>query len=123
MLEEGALDKFQGIFGLHVAPDLPTGTIGSRAGPFMAGSGRFLATIQGIGGHAAMPHNARDPVLAMSSAIISLQHIISRETDPLESRVILSLQQNMENIVEIISALSVHKIFLIQSKFSTISLL
>ncbi|XP_004136498.1 IAA-amino acid hydrolase ILR1-like 3 [Cucumis sativus] len=88
MLKEGALDKFQGIFGLHIIPDLPIGTIGSRAGPFMAGSGRFQATIQGIGGHAAWPHKARDPVLAMSSAIVSLQHIISRETDPLDSRVI-----------------------------------
>lgn len=96
MLKEGALDKFQGIFGLHVMPDLPIGTIGSRAGPFMAGSGRFEATIQGIGGHAAWPHKARDPVLAMSSAIIALQHIISRETDPLDSRVILLLLQSIK---------------------------
>ncbi|XP_022144731.1 IAA-amino acid hydrolase ILR1-like 3 [Momordica charantia] len=88
MLQEGALDNFQGIFGLHVSPDMPTGTVGSRAGPVMAASGRFLAKIHGVGGHAAMPHIARDPVLAMSTAIIALQHIISRETDPLEARVI-----------------------------------
>lgn len=87
MLKEGALDKIQAIFGLHVAPELATGTVGSRPGPMLAGSARFLATIRGKGGHAAKPHETRDPVLAASLAIISLQQIISRETDPLEARV------------------------------------
>ncbi|KAF8006950.1 hypothetical protein BT93_K1063 [Corymbia citriodora subsp. variegata] len=88
MLQEGALDQFQAIFGLHVAPQLETGSIGSRPGPMLAGAGRFLATIQGKGGHAANPHVAVDPVLAASSAITALQQIISRETDPFEARVI-----------------------------------
>ncbi|KAJ4705330.1 putative IAA-amino acid hydrolase ILR1 [Melia azedarach] len=88
MLEEGALDNFQGIFGLHVAPELPTGTIGSRPGPMLAGSARFVAVINGQGGHAAIPHAARDPVLAASFAILALQQIVSRETDPLEARVL-----------------------------------
>lgn len=87
MLEEGALDKIQAIFGLHVIPQLPTGTIGSRPGPLLAGSGRFIATIQGKGGPASNPHAARDPVLVASLAIISLQQIVSREMDPLEARV------------------------------------
>ncbi|KAG6638125.1 hypothetical protein CIPAW_10G014000 [Carya illinoinensis] len=88
MLKEGALDEIQAIFGLHIAPELPTGAIGSRPGPILAGSGRFLATIRGKGGHAANPHKTKDPVLAASSAIVSLQHIVSRETDPLEARVV-----------------------------------
>ncbi|XP_075638875.1 IAA-amino acid hydrolase ILR1-like 3 [Castanea sativa] len=88
MLKEGALDKVNAIFGLHVLPQMPTGTIGSRPGPMLAGSGRFIAIIRGKGGHAANPHVTRDPVLAASLAIISLQQIISRETDPLEAMVI-----------------------------------
>ncbi|KAK1563740.1 hypothetical protein Q3G72_032011 [Acer saccharum] len=88
MIQEGALDNFQGIFGLHVAPEIPTGTIGSRPGPFLAGAGRFLAIIKGKGGHAAKPQAARDPVIAASFAILALQQIISRETDPIESRVV-----------------------------------
>ncbi|KAH9674450.1 IAA-amino acid hydrolase ILR1-like 3 [Citrus sinensis] len=88
MIKEGALEKFQGIFGLHVAPELPTGTIGSRPGPMLAGSMRFLAVIEGKGGHAAMPHATRDPVLAASFAILALQQIVSRETDPLEARLV-----------------------------------
>ncbi|GLT62724.1 hypothetical protein SLA2020_353390 [Shorea laevis] len=88
MLKEGAIDKFQGMFALHIAPQLPTGTIASRPGPAMAGSARFVAKIQGKGGHAAAPHNAIDPVLAAAFAILSLQQIISRDTDPLEPRVV-----------------------------------
>uniref|UniRef100_A0A9I9CWC2 Peptidase M20 dimerisation domain-containing protein n=2 Tax=Cucumis melo TaxID=3656 RepID=A0A9I9CWC2_CUCME len=88
MVKEGAIENVKGIFGLHVAQDMTLGAIGSRPGPFTASSGRFLATVQGVGGHAALPHQAKDPLLAVSSAIISLQHIISRETDPFDSRVI-----------------------------------
>lgn len=88
MLKEGALDNFQAIFGLHVLPEMPTGTIGSRPGPMLAGAGRFIATIQGRGGHAASPHVNRDPILAASFTIVALQQIVSRETDPLEARVV-----------------------------------
>ncbi|XP_060196465.1 IAA-amino acid hydrolase ILR1-like 3 [Lycium barbarum] len=88
MLEEGALDGVKAIFGMHVSPYLPTGIIGSRPGPIMAGAGRFTAIMQGKGGHAALPHNTRDPVLAVSMAVLALQQLVSRETDPLESRVV-----------------------------------
>ena len=87
MLQEGALEKVQAIFGLHVNPHLQTGAISSRPGPILAASGRFLAVIQGKGGHAADPHQSTDPVLAASSAILSLQPLVSREADPLDARV------------------------------------
>lgn len=85
MLKEGAVDDLQGIFALHVAPQMPVGLIGSRPGPIMAGSGRFMATIKGIGGHAVRPQDAIDPVLAASFTILALQRLVSRETDPLEA--------------------------------------
>ncbi|VVA15438.1 Hypothetical predicted protein, partial [Prunus dulcis] len=88
MIKEGALDKIQGIFGLHIQPLMPVGTIGSRPGPILAGSGRFSVTIHGKGGHAAFPHLATDPILAACSAILALQQLISRETDPLDARVV-----------------------------------
>lgn len=91
MLKEGALDDFQAIFGLHVSPGMPTGTVGSKPGPLLAGAARFSAVIKGKGGHAASPHVGRDPVLAASLAILALQQIVSRETDPLEARVFLLL--------------------------------
>ncbi|OIT08363.1 PREDICTED: IAA-amino acid hydrolase ILR1-like 3 [Nicotiana attenuata] len=88
MLEEGALDGFKAIFGLHVWPFMPVGTIGSKPGPIMAGSSRFTAVVQGKGGHAATPHKTTDPMLAASMAVLALQQLVSRETDPLEPRVV-----------------------------------
>ncbi|XP_043706158.1 IAA-amino acid hydrolase ILR1-like 4 [Telopea speciosissima] len=88
MIEDGALEKVDAIFGLHVNKDVPVGSVGFRSGPTMAGSGRFEAVISGRGGHAAIPHNTIDPILAASNAISSLQHLVSRETDPLDSKVV-----------------------------------
>jgi metal-dependent amidase/aminoacylase/carboxypeptidase family protein len=55
----------------------------------MAGSGFFEAIISGKGGHAAIPQHSIDPVLAASNVIISLQHLVSREANPLDSQVYL----------------------------------
>ncbi|XP_072965921.1 IAA-amino acid hydrolase ILR1-like 3 isoform X2 [Typha angustifolia] len=88
VLQEGVLDDVLAIFAMHVAPYLPTGVIASRPGPVLAASGQFLVTITGKGGHAAAPHKTIDPVLPASLAILSLQQLVSRESDPLETRVV-----------------------------------
>ncbi|XP_043706161.1 IAA-amino acid hydrolase ILR1-like 4 [Telopea speciosissima] len=88
MIEDGALEKVDAIFGLHVNKDVPVGSVGFRSGPTMAGSGVFEAVISGKGGHVAIPHNTIDPILAASNVISSLQHLVSRETDPLDSKVV-----------------------------------
>jgi IAA-amino acid hydrolase len=76
------------MFGLHVWPFLPTGSIGSRAGTLLAATNMFDVTIRGKGGHAAMPHLTVDPVVATSHVVSQLQSIVSRETDPLEAAVV-----------------------------------
>nr|XP_018686187.1 PREDICTED: IAA-amino acid hydrolase ILR1-like 7 isoform X2 [Musa acuminata subsp. malaccensis] len=48
----------------------------------------FVVTIKGKGGHAALPHLTVDPIIPASFAILSLQLLVSRESDPLESRVV-----------------------------------
>ncbi|MBI1311133.1 amidohydrolase [bacterium] len=90
MREAGVLDSphVECIFGLHVWPQLPTGTIGSRPGTFLAAAGEIDITIRGKGGHAAMPHLCIDPVVTSAKVITELQSIISRELDPLDSGVI-----------------------------------
>ncbi|CAI8616880.1 unnamed protein product [Vicia faba] len=87
ILDQGALENVTAIFGLHIDPELPIGEVASRAGPIMAGSGFFEAKISGKGGHAAIPQQSIDPILATSNVIISLQHIVSREADPLDSQI------------------------------------
>nr|CAB3456219.1 unnamed protein product [Digitaria exilis] len=88
VLQEGVLDDVSAIFGLHVDPVLPVGVVSGRPGPFAATSCRFLATVAGKGGHAALPHQAFDPTVAASSAILSLQQIVAREIDPLQGAVV-----------------------------------
>ncbi|CAI0386475.1 unnamed protein product [Linum tenue] len=86
MIQEGALDKVEAIFGIHVAHVFNAGSVASRPGQFLAGCGSFKAKITGKGGHAAIPQNSIDPIIAASSSVISLQNIVSREADPLDSQ-------------------------------------
>ncbi|XP_062212942.1 IAA-amino acid hydrolase ILR1-like 3 [Phragmites australis] len=88
VLKEGVLDDVQAIFAMHVGTALPVGVVGSRPGPFLAGSARFAATITGKGGHAAGPQHVVDPIVAASSAVLSLQQLVARETDPLQGAVV-----------------------------------
>ncbi len=90
MREEGALEDpaVERIFGLHVWPQMPTGQIGSREGTFLAATTFLDLTIKGVGGHAAVPHLTKDPVLTSAQIITNLQSIISRELDPLDSGVV-----------------------------------
>ncbi|CAN1311136.1 IAA-amino acid hydrolase ILR1-like 1 [Linum perenne] len=87
MIAEGALDNVEAIFGIHVAHVFPSGSVASRPGQFLAGCGSFKATIRGKGGHAAIPQNSIDPIVAASASVLSLQNIVSRETDPFDSQV------------------------------------
>ncbi|CAH2075776.1 unnamed protein product [Thlaspi arvense] len=88
MLESGLLENVEAIFGIHVSPDHSIGEVASRPGPLLAGSGFFEAVISGKGGHAAIPQHSIDPILAASNVIVSLQHLVSREADPLDSQVV-----------------------------------
>lgn len=88
MIDDGALENVAAIFGLHVSHGLPIGEVSSRSGSLLAGSGFFEAVISGKGGHAAIPQHSIDPILAASNVIVSLQHLVSREADPLDSQVV-----------------------------------
>ncbi|KAK1285272.1 IAA-amino acid hydrolase ILR1-like 1 [Acorus calamus] len=88
VVETGVLEKVEAIFGFHIASEIPIGVVASRPGAIMAGSGFFEAVISGKGGHAAIPQHTIDPILSASNVIVSLQHLVSREADPLDSQVV-----------------------------------
>ena len=73
------------IYGLHGWPQLPLGSVATRPGELLAATDDFVVAIRGVGGHAAFPHLARDPVLAGAHAVVMLQSIASRETSPLDA--------------------------------------
>ena len=88
LVAAGALEGVAEIYGLHVNPDLPVGTLGLRAGATMAAMDRFEVAVLGRGGHGAMPHHARDPVAAAAAVIQALQGVVARRLDPVEHTVI-----------------------------------
>ena len=90
MIEEGLFERFpmQQVFGMHNWPGLPAGQFAVHAGPAMACADQFDIVIRGHGAHAAMPHQGRDPLLAGAAMVQSLQGIVSRNVDPLDSAVL-----------------------------------
>lgn len=90
LCETGWLQKqnIQHIYGLHTSPSHEVGVIASRRGELMAAPDEFSVRIKGIGGHAARPHEAIDPIVIASECILALQTIVSRNVDPTEKAVI-----------------------------------
>ncbi|NLY81014.1 MAG: amidohydrolase, partial [Lysinibacillus sp.] len=90
MIKDGALKNpdVDYIYGFHVWPDLPLGKIGFKSGALMASMDQFEVTLTGKSGHGAAPHQGVDAIVGSANIIASLQSIISREIDPLDSAVI-----------------------------------
>ncbi len=78
MIEGGALEDVRRIFGIHICSNVPVGQLGTRPGPFMAAVNPFRMTVRGRGGHAAMPEQCRDPIVAAAQIITALQTVVSR---------------------------------------------
>ncbi len=88
MIDQGALDGVDAVFGLHLWQSLPTGTIAMVKGPMMAQSDNFRIAVRGRGGHASMPQAVVDPILAAAHLVTALQSIVSRNVDPLKPAVV-----------------------------------
>ncbi|MDR0564854.1 MAG: amidohydrolase [Azoarcus sp.] len=90
MIQEGLFERFpmEAIYGMHNWPGLPAGHFAVHTGPVMAGTDRFDIQIQGIGGHAAMPHLAVDAIHAGAVLVQAIQSIVSRSVNPLDAAVV-----------------------------------
>ncbi len=90
MIADGLFSRFpmERIFGYHNWPGLGAGTVQIHHGPVMASGGRLEFVVRGRSGHAAIPQQARDPMVAAAHLLIALQSIVSRETSPLDAAVI-----------------------------------
>jgi hippurate hydrolase len=90
MIREGVLEnpKPSGIIAMHVHTGMPVGKTSFRSGKVMASADELYFTIKGKGGHAASPHLCVDPILIASHLIISLQQVISRNSNPFDPSVL-----------------------------------
>jgi len=90
MIEAGVLKNpdVDAIIGLHLWNNLPLGTVGVREGALMAAVELFQCTIQGKGGHGAMPHQTIDSIVVGAQIVTALQTIVSRNVDPLKAGVV-----------------------------------
>lgn len=92
MLDEGALDGVDAVFGMHVFPQMPVGYVSLGSGPMLAGGDRFRITFRGKGGHGAMPHTATDALAPACATLLGLQSLVTKEFDAAE-RVVLTAGQ------------------------------
>jgi amidohydrolase len=90
MIKDGLFDQFpmDAVFGLHNWPGSAVGHFAASAGAVMASSNEFKITIRGKGGHAAMPHNALDPVPVACQLVQAFQTIVSRNVKPIDAGVV-----------------------------------
>lgn len=88
LIEAGALEGVDAVFGLHQTPFLDVGQIEAGPGPNTASSDRFSLTVLGKGGHAARPHTTVDPILVTGHVVNALHHIVSRRVNPMNPAVL-----------------------------------
>lgn len=91
MLEDRLFERFpcDAVYGMHNMPGMPLGHFALRKGPLMAGSGRWIVTFRGTGGHGGnSPHLANDLTLVQAIFVQALQGIVSRNVPALESVVV-----------------------------------
>ena len=96
MIEDGMFEHFpmDSVWGMHNWPGMKEGTVAIHKGSVMAAADRFEVTVNGSGGHAAMPQATNDPVLATTAIVQALQQIVSRKQSPLDAVVVSVTQIN-----------------------------
>jgi hippurate hydrolase len=90
MIDDGLMERFgiDTVYGMHNMPGLPVGSFAIRPGGLLASADTVEIEIEGVGGHAAFPHDCTDTVLAGAAVVQAVQQIIARNVDPLKSAVI-----------------------------------
>ncbi|MEM5313904.1 M20 aminoacylase family protein [Paraburkholderia sp. JHI869] len=104
MIEDGLFKQFpvDAVFGIHNWPGMPAGYFGVTEGPIMASSNEFRIEIKGVGSHAALPHNGRDPVFTAVQIANGLQSIITRNKKPLDTAVLSITQIHAGDAVNVV---------------------
>jgi hippurate hydrolase len=93
MLDDGLLDPLpDAAFALHIMPNAPHGTIGTRAGTLLASADMLEIVVEGRGGHASMPHDTHDPVPVACEIVMALQAMVTRRFSAHEAMIVTITQ-------------------------------
>ena len=105
MVDAGVLEnpKVDAVFGLHLIPAFPVGTIGYRPGPILASGDTFTMKVTGKQTHGGFPWNGIDPIVSTAQIVLGLQTIVSRQMNLSKEPVVVSIGSihggNRENII------------------------
>jgi amidohydrolase len=88
LVEAGVMEGVDAVIGIHLASQLEVGKIGIGYGPRNTAPDTFEIVVKGEGGHAAWPNRVVDPIAVAAQIVTNLQHVVSRNADPLESAVV-----------------------------------
>jgi hippurate hydrolase len=91
MLKEGLYKNFPRpdyALALHTNATIAAGKVGYTEGPVMANVDAVDITVNGVGGHGALPHTTKDPIVLASQIVLALQTIVSRQTSPFDPCVV-----------------------------------
>lgn len=88
LVAAGALEGVDAVVGCHLRSTLELGKVAALDGACTAAADTFSVRIHGQGGHAAFPHRTVDPIAVSAQAIANMQHIVARNTSPLDSIVV-----------------------------------
>ena len=105
MIDAGVLDnpKVDAVFGLHLIPSFPVGTIGYRPGPILASGDTFTIKVTGKQTHGGFPWNGIDPIVSTAQIVMGLQTVVSRQLNLSREAAVISIGSihggNRENII------------------------
>lgn len=104
MVKEGVLDRWdiREVYALHTHPGTPLGHLTTTEGRIMAAVDDFYVTLRGRGGHAAKPHETRDPIPAACALVQALQTVPSRNADPMQPLVVTVTQVHAGSAINVI---------------------
>ena len=104
LVAAGVFDGVDNVFGLHLMPRLPVGTIGISDGFISASQDIFELTIHGIGSHGSTPELSVDPITVGAQVISNLNSIVSRNVGALENAVLSFGQFTSGDVFNVIPA-------------------
>lgn len=105
--QSGALDDVEAIFGIHIIPNVPVGTVVITQGAVTAAVDRFEITLTGKGGHAAYPQNTIDPVVVAAQYISAAQSVVSRNVNPFHQSLVSITHVSSGNTWNVIPTLAI----------------